>query len=127
MASHHWKARPGTAEVRRIRREVADYAAGQGVGRAVITDLELAVTEVVSNCIVHAYPDGDGEILVTATVNGDEVTIRVVDDGVGLRPRMDSPGAGLGLAIAGKVARRMVVEHPERGGTEVRMTFREAA
>ena len=53
------------------------------------------------------------------------VRLRVVDDGVGLSPRVDSPGAGLGLAIAGKVAKRMVVETPQRGGTEVRMTFRQ--
>ncbi len=90
-----------------------------------VQDMAIAVSEVVSNAVLHAFPqDGcDGTITVMATVNGGEVTIRVVDDGVGLRPRSDSPGAGLGLAIASSVARRMVVERPERGGTEVRMTF----
>ncbi len=91
-----------------------------------VQDLAIAVSEVVTNAVMHAYPAEDevgGTITVMATVNGDEVTVRVVDDGVGLRPRSDSPGAGLGLAIASSVARRMVVERPERGGTEVRMTF----
>jgi anti-sigma regulatory factor (Ser/Thr protein kinase) len=104
------------------------YAADQGIGRDVVDDIALAVSEVVTNAVIHAYPEpGDGSITVMATVNGDEVTLRIVDDGIGMRPRVDSPGAGLGLAIAGRVSRRMVVEHPERGGTEVRMTFSAAA
>jgi serine/threonine-protein kinase RsbW len=129
MASHHWKATPGAREVARIRHAVADYTTSQGIPQGVVDDVSLAVSEVFSNSVVHAYPGGGdgGSITVTATVNGDEVTVRVLDDGVGLSPRLDSPGAGLGLAIAGKIARRMVVEHPARGGTDIRMTFRETA
>jgi serine/threonine-protein kinase RsbW len=128
MASHYWKVRPASQEVSRIRHAISDYTAGLGVPPAVVEDVALAVSEVVSNSVVHAFPeDGDGTITIMATVNGSEVTVRVVDDGVGLSPRVDSPGAGLGLAIAGKVAKRMVVECPQRGGTEVRMTFRQTA
>jgi two-component sensor histidine kinase len=129
MASHYWKAAPGPREVGRLRHAVREYTASQGVAPALVHDVALAVSEVVSNAVVHAFPAGaeDGSIMVTATVNGNEVTVRVVDDGIGLTPRVDSPGAGLGLAIAGKVARQMVVERPQRGGTEVRLTFREAA
>ena len=125
MASQHWRARPGAEEVSRLRHAVVDYAASQGVQPQQVQDVGIAVSEVVTNAVLHAYPadDPDGTITVMATVNGDEVTVRVVDDGVGLRPRSDSPGAGLGLAIASSVSRRMVVERPERGGTEVRMTF----
>jgi stage II sporulation protein AB (anti-sigma F factor) len=129
MASHYWKAHPGPEEVSRIRHAIADYTRSQGLSHEVVDDVSLAVSEVVSNAVVHAFPDGrsDGEITIMATLNGEELTVRVVDDGVGLSPRVDSPGAGLGLAIAGKVARRMVVECPQRGGTEVRMTFRQTA
>src|SRR4051812_2062888 len=125
MASRFWRTRPGAEEVSRIRHAITAYACSQGMHPEVVQDVAIAVSEVVSNAVVHAYPaDGDGGcITVMATVNGDEVTIRVVDDGIGLRPRSDSPGAGLGLALAGSVARRMVVERPARGGTEVRMTF----
>lgn len=128
MASQYWRARPGAEEVSRLCHAVVDYAASQGIAPEQVQDVAIAVSEVVTNAVLHAFPPGggepvDGSITVMATVNGDEVTVRVVDDGVGLRPRNDSPGAGLGLAIASSVAHRMVVERPERGGTEVRMTF----
>jgi len=125
MASQFWRTRPAAQEVSRLRHAVTDYALNQGMQPARVQDLAIAVSEVVSNAVMHAYPTApeDGTITVMATANGSEVTIRVVDDGVGLRPRSDSPGAGFGLAIAGSVARRMVVERPARGGTEVRMTF----
>src|SRR3954447_5807654 len=129
MASQYWKASPGAQEVTRIRHAIADYTLSQGVSSEMVNDVSLAVSEVVSNCVMHAFPpaaDG-GTITIMATVNGDEITVRVVDDGVGFAPRLDSPGAGMGLAIAGMVAQRMVVERPQRGGTEVRLTFHQAA
>jgi anti-sigma regulatory factor (Ser/Thr protein kinase) len=128
MASHHWKSDARPEDVARLRHEVVDYAVEQGLDRELVDDIALAVSEVVTNAVLHAFPQpGGGSITVMATVSGDEVILRVVDDGVGLRPRADSPGAGLGLSIAGQVARRVVVERPERGGTEVRMTFVRAA
>jgi stage II sporulation protein AB (anti-sigma F factor) len=128
MASHHWKTEARPEEISRLRHEVISYAIDQGLERRLVDDIGLAVTEVVTNAVMHAFPGSDdGSIDVMATVNGGEVTLRIVDDGVGMRPRMDSPGAGLGLSIASRLARRMVVECPLRGGTEVRMTFAGAA
>ena len=128
MASHHWTTEPRPEEISRIRHEVMEYAEENGLDRSLVNDIALAVSEVVTNAVLHAFPaPAEGTITVMATINGDEVTLRIVDDGVGMRPRFDSPGAGMGLSIAGQVARRMVVETPERGGTEVRMTFARAA
>jgi serine/threonine-protein kinase RsbW len=128
VASHHWKSEPRPEEISRLRHEVVEYAVDNGLEPDLVSDIALAVSEVVTNAVLHAFPEArDGSITVMATINGDEVTLRIVDDGIGMRPRLDSPGAGLGLSIAGQVARRMVVERPERGGTEVRMTFARAA
>ena len=46
---------------------------------------------------------------------------------MGLSPRTDSPGAGLGLLIAGSVADHLRIETPQSGGTDVSMTFARAA
>jgi hypothetical protein len=43
--------------------------------------------------------------------------------GLGLVPRLDSPGLGLGLPILVKVADEVSLRSRERGGTEVAMRF----
>jgi anti-sigma regulatory factor (Ser/Thr protein kinase) len=119
VASQHWKAAAQPGEVARLRHAVADYVAAQGMDQRVVADVALAVSEVVANAVVHAR----GETIdVMATVNGDEAILRVLDDGHGMSARC-SDGAGMGLAIAGQLARRLVIERSPRGGTEVRMTF----
>lgn len=129
MPTQFWRATPGPEEVGRLRRAVVAYAGSHGIPDDRLHDVAMAVTEIVSNAVMHAYPDGSdgGRITVMASADGDELTVRVYDDGIGLRPRTDSPGAGLGMLIAGSVARRMSVERPPHGGTEISMTFAAAA
>ncbi len=124
-----WTTKPVAANVGRLRRSVREYARGAGYGDELVADLTLAVSEIVANAVMHAYRDGsDGTIIVAAeTFEDGGMHVRIVDDGIGLSPRTDSPGAGLGLVIAGNVADRLEIDRPERGGTEVRLTFAAAA
>jgi anti-sigma regulatory factor (Ser/Thr protein kinase) len=59
------------------------------------------------------------------TVEPDELLVAVSDDGVGLTPRADSPGLGLGLPIIAALADRFEVQE-RAGGTRVLMGFRRA-
>ncbi len=49
-----------------------------------LTDIKTAVSEAVTNCVVHAYPEGDGEITVRCEIAGNEVSIEVLDSGIGI-------------------------------------------
>jgi signal transduction histidine kinase len=49
------------------------------------------------------------------------VTVR--DNGCGMQPRADSPGAGLGLPLIASLADSFSVSVPPEGGTELSMTF----
>ena len=49
-----------------------------------ITDIKTAVSEAVTNCVVHAYPDSVGDISLRCEINGSEVTIEICDNGVGI-------------------------------------------
>lgn len=112
-----------------LRNNVREYALGSGLDDDRVADLALAVSEIVANAVVHAYRDGgDGIITVHAeTASDGAVRVKIADDGMGLSPRTDSPGAGLGLVIAGNIADRMEIDRPKAGGTTVRMTFATAA
>jgi serine/threonine-protein kinase RsbW/stage II sporulation protein AB (anti-sigma F factor) len=105
-----------------MRREVAAFAGQAGMGEDGVGDVQLAVSEAATNAVVHAYRETDGHLHVRAHVDGPELIIVVVDTGVGLAPRADSPGLGLGMPLMASVTRRFQVIS-EGKGTEVHMTF----
>jgi anti-sigma regulatory factor (Ser/Thr protein kinase) len=123
-----WTTSPHPANVAPLRNAVRDYARDLGMDDRRVNDLTLAVSEIVANAVVHAYRDGsDGAITVAAEASDAEMRVRIIDDGMGLSPRTDSPGAGLGLVIAGNVADRLEIDRPDGGGTAVCLTFATAA
>ena len=114
------------ASVTALRHEVADFVTAAGIGDPVLTGVKLAVSEAVTNAVVHAYVDVDvpGEVRVLACVNEDEVRVTVSDDGCGIMPRLDSPGLGVGLPFIAHLADSLDIDQHDGGGTELRMSFR---
>jgi anti-sigma regulatory factor (Ser/Thr protein kinase) len=89
--------------------------------------VELAVTEAVTNVIVHAYRDRDasdepGRVRVMLDLDAAGATVVVVDDGIGMTPRADSPGLGLGLPLITNLCAELDIEQ-RADGTTVRMRF----
>jgi serine/threonine-protein kinase RsbW len=109
-----------------MRREIAAFAAQCGMEGDGIEAVRLAVSEAATNAVVHAYREAAGDLLVRATVAGDELLVVVCDTGIGLGPRPDSPGLGLGMPLIASVTSRFRVVSDE-SGTEVHMTFPLAA
>ena len=51
-----------------------------------ITDIKTAVSEAVTNCVVHAYPNAiKGDITLRCELEDDVITITVIDKGVGIK------------------------------------------
>ena len=52
---------------------------------AELSDIKTAVSEAVTNCIVHAYPDAVGPVELSAEVKGEnQLVVTVSDKGVGI-------------------------------------------
>ncbi len=49
-----------------------------------LSDVKTAVSEAVTNAIVHAYPETDGEIEINCMLGDDYIKIIVKDLGVGI-------------------------------------------
>lgn len=49
-----------------------------------LADLKTAVSEAVTNAIVHGYPQKCGEIEMRLFISGNEIAIEIMDDGVGI-------------------------------------------
>lgn len=101
-----------------------------------LADIKTAVSEAVTNCIVHAYPEAVGLITMTAALyEGGTVRITVSDRGVGIpdiaqamEPMFTtgSPDerAGLGFAVMQSFMDKIRVSSVPGRGTRVTMTKR---
>lgn len=98
-----------------------------------INDIKTAVSEAVTNCVVHAYPDSCGPVYITTRLKGDKLTITVRDNGIGIedvrqamRPMFttDAAGerAGLGFAVMQTFMDKVKVYSKLGKGTRVVMT-----
>jgi serine/threonine-protein kinase RsbW len=110
------------AGVGAMRRDVAAFAGRAGMDEDGVGSVRLAVSEAATNAVVHAYREHDGELRVRAYVEGDELVVVVRDMGIGLAPRPDSPGLGLGMPLMASVTSRFRVVS-DGVGTEIHMAF----
>jgi anti-sigma regulatory factor (Ser/Thr protein kinase) len=106
----------------RARRAVLDALKGIAVDRDAIG---VVVSEAVTNAVVHAYRDREhpGEVHVSARLDDEGVEVAVADDGLGLRPRLDSPGVGLGMPLIADLADRVEISQGDPEGTRVSAHF----
>ena len=49
-----------------------------------VDDVKTAVSEAVTNAVIHGYKGGEGIILLEAEIDGQELTVRVCDRGMGI-------------------------------------------
>ena len=131
MPSTTWTVPASPESVPLLRESVAVFARERGVPDPCVDDVRLAVSEAVTNAVVHAYRGRaePGTVVVSVTVDdGEWIDVRVVDEGGGMAPRDDSPGSGLGLPLIHRLADGVAHSVPAGGsGTELSMRFGFAA
>ena len=116
-------------QISAIRHAVGQVAHDLGAGEDVVLQVNLAVSEAVTNAIQHAYRDragaDAGDVRVVVRRDRDHFLVEHVHDrGMGLNPRPDSPGLGLGLCLMAHETDRFEIHKPPQGGTEVVLYFR---
>ncbi len=108
-----------------LRRAVAEFARNAGASHELVEQIRLAISEAVTNVVIHAYvgAQAPGAVHVAARVEDGDLNIVVADDGRGMVPRLDSPGLGLGLVLIANAAENLDVHDGDSAGTQLRMTF----
>ena len=97
-----------------------------------ISDIKTAVSEAVTNSIVHGYPDTVGEIALEGYVDGDVLHINVFDRGVGIEnvsealepfytTKSEEERSGMGFTIMQSFMDEVKVESARGSGTKVYM------
>jgi serine/threonine-protein kinase RsbW len=124
--SESYPAVAGT--VPRARAAVAEFAQVVGATEPELEAIRLAVTEAVTNVVVHAYGEAGGQVHLTAALASDELWVLVADDGRGfLHASRGANRMGWGLALIADTCERFEIAERAGGGTELRMCFRLSA
>jgi serine/threonine-protein kinase RsbW len=111
--------------VRAARLAAVAFARDHDVPDRRIDDIALAVSEAATNVVMHAYRDraDPGTFTLDLDVEARSLLIDVRDDGLGMAPRDDSPGLGLGLPIIAHVTDAHAFVPTEGGGAWLSMRF----
>jgi stage II sporulation protein AB (anti-sigma F factor) len=107
-----------------VRRALTAVAAAAGAAGERLEEIRLAVSEAVTNAVVHAYRgEKMGQIHVTAAVTAGELWILIGDEGRGMHAGNDSRGLGIGLSLISGLSDDFAIVSRASGGTEVQMRF----
>ena len=115
------------------RSVVACFALQLNPSLSEISDIKTAVSEAVTNSIVHAYPNGDGKIILEAEIEKNELHINIFDNGVGipnveeaLEPfyttKPEEERSGMGFTIMQSFMDKVSVFSEKGVGTKIYMT-----
>ncbi|KGK87884.1 MULTISPECIES: anti-sigma F factor [unclassified Clostridium] len=102
-----------------------------------LTDVKTAVSEAVTNSIIHGYESKDGTVKIEAYIKNRELTIIIHDDGRGIdnielamqplyTSRPDLERSGMGFTVMESFMDGLKVESEKGKGTKIIMkkTFR---
>jgi anti-sigma regulatory factor (Ser/Thr protein kinase)/ActR/RegA family two-component response regulator len=136
LYERRYPAEPGS--VGWAARELSAYLMERGVVAAHRVRIASALSELVDNASRHAYPRGQGEVLVRAVVERTRVHLEIADRGTGLDPcsrlesvrpalpgRRGTPGAtgtGTGLGRVERLCEALAIRSAEPG-TSVELLF----
>ena len=97
-----------------------------------IADIKTAVSEAVTNSIVHGYEGIEGKITLKVSLVGQEVRIEVHDDGIGIEnveqameplytTKPEQERSGMGFSFMEAFTDQLLVESEQGQGTCVTM------
>ena len=95
-----------------------------------LSDIKTAVSEAVTNAVVHAYPNSVGKIRLDVKIISDEIYITVTDFGVGISDiekakepfytsKPNSERSGMGFSVMEEFMDRVLVESESGKGVKV--------
>ena len=98
-----------------------------------ISDIKTAVSEAVTNAIVHGYPEKVGEIVMECQIEANKLHINIIDSGIGIEDveqalepffttREEDERSGMGFTIMKSFMDDVKIESQRGVGTKVFMT-----
>ena len=117
------------------RTVVAAFAAQLDPTIEELADIKTAVSEAVTNSIIHGYADTKGIIKMHCVISGNEILVEIIDDGFGIedvekameplyttRPELER--SGMGFSFMEAFMDELEVESNVGIGTTIKMKKR---
>jgi len=106
-----------------LRHATRDALVDAGVGCTLLEDsIAVALSEAVGNAVLHAYPNGAGDIDLAVVLDDLGILVIVTDSGVGCDHTPAQPGLGLGLNLIDQLSTTSTIDSTS-SGTTVTMRF----
>jgi len=97
-----------------------------------LADIKTAVSEAVTNSIIHGYGHEDGKVIIECTIENNDIEIKVMDEGNGIKnielameplytSRPDLERSGMGFTVMETFMDELKVESEYEKGTCVVM------
>lgn len=112
---------------------VAAFAAQLDPTLEELSDIKTAVSEAVTNAIIHGYEYRDGVVILESRISGNEIEIIVEDEGMGIpdidealepfytsKPNLER--SGMGFTVMESFMDSLRIESTKGHGTKVIMT-----
>lgn len=91
-----------------------------------LSDIKTAVSEAVTNVVVHAYPDKVGNVVIKMSTDNNKLEITVSDNGVGIKDieraltpfytsKPDQERSGMGFTVMESFMDKMEVKNNKEG------------
>jgi serine/threonine-protein kinase RsbW len=109
------------ASVTALRRKAAAFAAEQGADKALVADVNLAVSEAATNAVKYGDESNQSSVGLLAEVSDGWLEFSVTDEGERFG-KGSADGLGLGLAIIARLCDDLKIIQ-EGAGTTVLMRF----
>lgn len=114
------------------RMVVASFIIGTNPTLEEVSDVKTAVSEAVTNSIIHGYENGDGMVRIKAQVTGRSVYIEIIDQGRGIEDvkkamepmyttKPEEERSGMGFSFMEAFMDKLEVESTYGQGTIVKM------
>jgi anti-sigma regulatory factor (Ser/Thr protein kinase) len=118
--SVHFRLPPVPLSVMQARRYVRAYL---GFAPGFAAQVEIALSEAITNAVAHAGTDDEGEIEVTLSLGRDAVDVVVRDQGFASHAHPDSDTHDFGMLLMRTLSGRFEIQSSPDRGTTVKMQF----
>ena len=97
-----------------------------------LSDIKTAVSEAVTNAIIHGYEYGEGVVIIETTIKANQVEIIIQDHGKGIKDidkamepfytsRPELERSGMGFTVMETFMDSLEVSSEENEGTKIKM------